>query len=1200
MSHPRFDIRRRLGQGAVGAVDEAWDHERGRVVAVKTLHRADPAAIADLKREFRQLADVAHPNLVTLYELVAAESDWQLVMERVDGVSLLEWIRGPAPDRPTEAAGPGSTPTWSDDSLEVDVPPVGGSEAQDRTGRLAPDLPRLRDAFRQLALGIEALHEHRLLHRDLKPSNVLVDGNGRVVVLDFGLVTDTRRATTGTIAGTAAYMAPEQAAGRAAVPASDWYAFGVMLFEALTGQRPFDGGVRRLLSEKQHEDAPPVASACEGVPADLAALCDGLLPRDPADRSTTERILAVFGETARASADAGVLGRDTELERLDAALALARSEGGPVLAAVAGPPGMGKSALVEAWCARVRDAVVLQGRCYERESVPFNAVDSLVDAIAAHLLRARRADAPAAIGLTADLFPALKQVPTIAAHPAPPVRDAIERRHLAIGALRDLVASLAPVVLVVDDAHWGDADSLAVYAAILETRAPLLVVATWREEEADAPFVRGLQALATSRRVPIVHVPVDALSPAAARELARRLRPSTSEADLDAIARESEGGPLFVYELAARATPGDPVDLDGAIRERAAGLPERARRLLDVIAVAGRPLPEALLATTVGSDDVPTDLALLRSNRLARTSGRFAEPHHNRVREAIVARMAPDALRACHRGLANAHQASARADPEAITTHLIGAGEPGEAAPWAIQAADHALARLAFAHAAHLYARAIALAPEHARPTLEVHRGDALAAAGLGAEAAEAWLTAAPRLERTAAVDLRRRAAEQLLVAGHVDAGVRLFDEVVAEVGLAPRLQGGWGIPRLAWRKLSLWWRGRGWTPRDGLDPATQLQLDVIWSGANGFAWFDPIGGADFQSRNLAMSLSAGDRGAVARALLAEAMYAGFEGRPDDAAALVAEADAADPDVPELEPLRLYAKAMEGYARQALEEAVLHAEEAERRYLDRCAHQPWMIARLRVFRIWLLPWIGRLREFVVLVDRVEREAAALGNRWLRAAAITETGFLAWMIRDDVESVLPILADSEEIWPKDGFHAQHFGFVLARCHLLAYQGHVVEAATAMEEMAPRFKRSIFASLPFVSLSVSLYRGRLAASAAAVDPRFRAVALTVARQLGRTRIERAEAHAAVVVARVAEVDGDRVLAIEQYRRAKALFEEGTLRTQAAIVRRAAARLAGDTPVVQEVDAWLRDEGVVRPERFAEAMLGGQTQADGDSGS
>ena len=191
----RFRIERRLGAGAFGVVYQAYDQEHNSVVALKTLHKADPGALFHLKREFRSLADISHPNLVTLHELHSEGDEWFIAMEYVDGSSFLHYVQG------VDQSHTGTLAASTSRTLTRDLPVEPIAEATEETtgaeatpqGLMGPTpahMMPLRTALRQLAEGLSALHGAGKLHRDLKPSNVLVTADGRVVILDFGLVTD--------------------------------------------------------------------------------------------------------------------------------------------------------------------------------------------------------------------------------------------------------------------------------------------------------------------------------------------------------------------------------------------------------------------------------------------------------------------------------------------------------------------------------------------------------------------------------------------------------------------------------------------------------------------------------------------------------------------------------------------------------------------------------------------------------------------------------------------------------------------------------------------------------------------------------------------------------------------------------------------------------------------------------------------------
>ena len=293
----RFRLVRFLGRGGMGVVYEAFDEVNAVPVALKLLPVVSPDMLLRFKREFRAVADVRHPNLVRLGELVSEGSQWFFSMELVQGTDLMSYVRGIEPaartslapvlasDAPTPIVMPGEALRRYDPSsgLPVGSPPGGNYREE-----------RLRPVLAQLARALAALHAAGAVHRDVKPSNVLVTAEGRAVLLDFGLVSAASIETTQSGAGTPEYMAPEQVAMQPVSGAADWYAFGVILFELLSGRLPFEGLPHEILYRKQHGRAPRVAALVPGVPANLAALCDRLLEADPELRASGADVLAAL------------------------------------------------------------------------------------------------------------------------------------------------------------------------------------------------------------------------------------------------------------------------------------------------------------------------------------------------------------------------------------------------------------------------------------------------------------------------------------------------------------------------------------------------------------------------------------------------------------------------------------------------------------------------------------------------------------------------------------------------------------------------------------------------------------------------------------------------------------------------------------------------------------------------------------------
>jgi serine/threonine protein kinase len=354
----RFVVKSQLGAGGMGVVYRVFDRVHQRDLALKTLKTQGARDLYRFKREFRALCDLAHPNLCRLHELHTTGDEWFFTMELVRGVGFIDWVR----------PGPGAAAAPFDDELDATLPRPLGPRSRGDILAAPLDLARLEAALYQLCDGVHALHLAGKLHRDLKPSNVLVEPSGRVVLLDFGLIADVELAGVDhtherAAVGTPAYMSPEQAADVPLDAASDWYSVGAMLYEALTGRRPFEGRPDEIMRRKQLELPPPPRALVPDLPPALDALCLRLLATDPRDRPDGAAVLAALGrapsEATRtvertAGSSAPFVGRTAQLDALAQALLDSRQAGVAVM--VRGVSGMGKSALVARFLDTVGDA----------------------------------------------------------------------------------------------------------------------------------------------------------------------------------------------------------------------------------------------------------------------------------------------------------------------------------------------------------------------------------------------------------------------------------------------------------------------------------------------------------------------------------------------------------------------------------------------------------------------------------------------------------------------------------------------------------------------------------------------------------------------------------------------------------------------------------------------------------------------------
>jgi serine/threonine-protein kinase len=255
----RYVLQDRLGAGAAAEVWRATDQRLARTVAIKILrpqYVSDPEARERFEREARAAAGLSHPNVVDVYDYGETDGTVFIAMQYVDGQDLKRTIAA--------------------------------------RGRLpGPDAARIALAICQ---GLTAAHRHGLIHRDIKPQNILIDRNGTVRITDFGVakaLSGPNLTQTGMTYGTAAYLSPEQATGQPVGPASDVYALGVVLYEMLCGQPPFQGENAAAVAYQQVYQAPPPLRACApDVPDALAAIVDRTLEKNPALRFPTAATLA--------------------------------------------------------------------------------------------------------------------------------------------------------------------------------------------------------------------------------------------------------------------------------------------------------------------------------------------------------------------------------------------------------------------------------------------------------------------------------------------------------------------------------------------------------------------------------------------------------------------------------------------------------------------------------------------------------------------------------------------------------------------------------------------------------------------------------------------------------------------------------------------------------------------------------------------
>ena len=278
----RYRVLGTLGQGGMATIYHAMDTQLGREVAVKVLrpeYLRDPDFSSRFRQEAQNAASLSHPNVVTVYDYGEDPSGPYIVMEYVDGEDLATILRNNGPLPPTQTARIGAA----------------------------------------VAKALAAAHARGIVHRDVKPGNVLIGRDGRVKVVDFGIaraIAEAQMTLPGTTLGSVHYFSPEQARGEPATSASDIYSLGIVLYEMLTGKRPWEGDSAAAVAlARLSGPIPDPTLARPSTPADLALVVRTALALDPDDRYATATALAEAleatlppGSAAAAAAGVAALG----------------------------------------------------------------------------------------------------------------------------------------------------------------------------------------------------------------------------------------------------------------------------------------------------------------------------------------------------------------------------------------------------------------------------------------------------------------------------------------------------------------------------------------------------------------------------------------------------------------------------------------------------------------------------------------------------------------------------------------------------------------------------------------------------------------------------------------------------------------------------------------------------------------------------
>ena len=534
----------------MGEVFLAEDAQLGRKVAIKFLTEeleADATARERLLREARSAAALDHPCICKVFEIAEIDGRTGIVMEHVSGETLEQML-----------------------------------------SRSLPDVRRAVELAAEIAEALEAAHRSKLVHRDLKPANVMLTDDGHVKVMDFGLAnplpsdgppsdgstTVASLTGSGVRVGTPAYMAPEQLAGGTADARSDIFAFGILLYELLTGVHPFrrsspSGTLGAILRE-----APaPVSQYAKGAPETARVALDRLLAKDPRERyqsfgevrtdlsqilqeASGQAPVQVESVPILASGRTTFVGRDAERAEGRRLLELAIGGHGGLLF-LGGEPGVGKTRLAEELLedGRQRGCLSVVGRCYETEGTPpyipwVEIVERSARIVPRAAFRAALGDAAPEV---ARLVPELRRLfPDI----PPPIELPPEQqqRYLFNSFLEffERGARVSPSVILVDDLHWADESTLLLLQHLAQRTAeiPVLFIGTYRDVDLDVerPFAEMLETLTRQRLAQ--KLALGRLDEVGVSRMLEALSGQTPPPSLaTVIFAETEGNPFFTEEV---------------------------------------------------------------------------------------------------------------------------------------------------------------------------------------------------------------------------------------------------------------------------------------------------------------------------------------------------------------------------------------------------------------------------------------------------------------------------------------------------------------------------------------------------------------------------------------------------------------------------------------------------------------------------
>ncbi|GAB5403110.1 MAG: hypothetical protein Aurels2KO_13410 [Aureliella sp.] len=781
---------RLIGRGGMGYVYSAIDLHSTARVAIKFMRRVDSWSVFRFFEEFRWLSQLEHPNLLKLYNAYTDGDSRYFSMELVEGHTILKWFKGLPQNSETR---------WT----------------------------LLRKVLSQLASAIHYLHRNRILHCDIKCSNMMITARLRAVVLDLGL--SVREGQSNPLVGTIQYMAPEVLNKEAPTKSSDWYSFGVMMYEVMAGKYPsIDVDVGPDGDAIYTADSTTLRAELSDCPQDLRSLCLSLISAKADERPSGAYVMAVLGgEAAEAVLSTPVHacpGRRRELTMLNKALEKS-GENPRRCAVVHGESGIGKSVLLQHWLESIDtdQRLVASTRCYHQDQTPNRLLNALVQELMLVL------------GSTPDEIwrPGLKRRIDRIGQLFPQLYELFEdrpKKHLPrpAGMLprkeceQDLLAWLVevshvkPIVIAVDNAHWADQAGIRALTQLQAMPAfnGLIVLAN-NSPDPLLNFLRFDEDTLTEAPAPPATISIP-LGPLSKETCSLLLTAWTNDAGvkitdlaIDRLTRFSGGNPFLLRELShafvhnckyspdedAVSKIGD-ADTHSVVRRRFASLPRNAELALEFMAVANHPLGfhQLQMLTRIIPQDLLRSLSLLRTQGWIRTRPGSADSDveitHERFRRVIVQGILPDRLHRRHARIARILSNESPPPWARIANHYWLADRFPEAAACYVEAASGAYATGAVEEALFFLKRTThetVVRSTAEQDVIDRLHADCLSSVGNTQGAAQLYEKVATHSTGQDRLLFRSLAGEQWIRAGQPEIGLALILDSLESIGISKR-----------------------------------------------------------------------------------------------------------------------------------------------------------------------------------------------------------------------------------------------------------------------------------------------------------------------------------------------------------------------------------------------------------------------------